>query len=256
MSEHDTSRADCVARWEVALVTANLREAFAGAPLLGSPLPAFDELGEAECQAWRHLQSQAVPGTVAEMDFACLLAYFRVEYGANVGRLIRAGTVSPGQEPPSALFATDAAQAALEAVVPEHLARLYARWGEPALLDALLDLRLTGGSALRARNASLLALWDDYAPEILRAASRTNARCRQVRRALLYARDTVRDSCDWRRVLRRLDEERTCREPAVRSSAREILSHITRHGPKVRCSRLDVGLARPRAARLPRWREP
>jgi hypothetical protein len=216
----------CDPAWAVETFARSVRTAFAASKDPCAPLPGFEIPRGPEIDAVTRLQPQIPTGTVAELDFACILAYSGVQYRANVERLLRPRVAPVAFEQAAGRGASHNAEHGEPPQAPAHLARLYAKWRDPMVLFGLLDLPLQGSADRMAADHALFALWGRHYKAILHASADPPRRRRRVWRALARARHSMPDPGEWYGCVHRVRWGLACRDRALRSCSIEILSHL------------------------------
>jgi len=197
---------------------------FDSAPLPESPFSDIRTLTGDEREFWQSMQATLCPGSPADIDVACLLAHFGLDYRRNARRVLRGYTMHGGRRVAQRGARLPVESRAVLLNVPAHTARLYHRWRDSNLLDWLLACRSCSLDLRRAEHEALLSLWDDHWVEILLAASCAGREC--IADALAYARPLVPEPLVWKAYLHHLHAAADSGNERLRNTALEILSQL------------------------------
>lgn len=180
-------------------------------------LERFERLApKSQVAVWRRLQQRMLPTQAGSLDLAFALAYYRVDYGRNLHRLLlpyrhwRLAYV--GRRQPVGEHEEDAVED-----LPTDLEALYLKHHDPQSLAVLLDLQLDGAPA--EGEASVLGdLWTRRATAMLRLASGSAVRVSNIEDMLEYVNDL-----NLKAAAEQVQPFARHPDPLVAKAAREVL---------------------------------
>ena len=201
---------------------------FDSAPLPENPFSDVRTLTGNEREFWQSLQLTLCPGSCADVDVACLLAYFGLDYRRNVRRVLRGCTLHRGQRVAARGARLPEEPRAVLLRVPGHIARLYHRWRDSYLLIWILACWSCSPDRRQTEHEALLSLWDDHWIEILLEAGCAGGA--RVADTLSYARPLVPEPLIWESYLHHLYAAVDSGDARLRNTAMEILSQLKMRG--------------------------
>jgi hypothetical protein len=175
---------------------------------------------------WRRLQQQLAPSKRSYAEVTLMLAYYGADYQANLERLKR-----PYGDWRESLAAARAAphgyeragNAAVNTVhVPDDMGLLFAKRHDSATLRFLLDMK-TDGAIAESQSDVLESLWPANRAMMLRTASGSPPRLRNLADALAWDADSPADT---RATLKELTRFLHSRDPQIAGAARQVVALV------------------------------